>query len=122
VRYSAGFLYLALVKSRRGSALFGVKDGTANAAPIVLWLLGKPLTGAAAGGQGGRVSSPAQRLGLEGLTALRLHRHKAGNTDTETQDAPTHGVVNASAMQSGSKCSVENWRAVHIATAESLRS
>lgn len=61
--------------ARRRSSQAGTDSATggiANAAPIVLCLLGKPLTGTAAGGQGWRVSATVQRLGLEGLTVFRF--------------------------------------------------
>src|SRR5262249_8266916 len=97
-------------------------NGIATATPIVPCLLGKPLTGTAAGGQGWRVSATAQRLGLKGLTACWSHRHKQttdfraasccllpapGSCSARRSQRNRYGSGNARSLQNDSKRSAE---------------
>lgn len=112
--HSAGLLYLALAQLPPFPHLPLVEDGIANAVPIVPCLLGKPPTGTATGGQGGRVSATAQRLGLEGLTAFRSPRQEQA-TDLLTGDGPPPRA----SYRSGRRRQPAEWR--HRLSAQSPR-
>src|SRR5262249_17982667 len=79
-RHSAGLLYLALALTLPLSPpcpLFPlVEDGIANAAPIVLCLLGKPRPGRRQAVKAGASAPPRSGFGLEGLTVFRFPLRK----------------------------------------------